>query len=399
MRELPMRNADGTDSGTALASSLKVILRITDRCNQDCAYCYVPREKRLRSRQPLSLEALRHVYAQVLSGRFRHVSFVWHGGEPTSAGARYLDDVICAQAECAAPHVKIENSIQTNTTLVDIELIEVFKKHQLGVGISLDAPPDVHNSLRVFWDGRPSLDVVLEKVELMRRHGLRFGAICVIHARNYHRATEIYGFFKALRMNYQMNPFYQDEGTSASITARLAITPAEYAEALVTTFDRYVDDPEHTIDVSELRDIILSMMVGQSRNCLYTGRCEEFLGVTPGGKVIFDRPEWRIGTVSTLTADAIVDSPQARLIRTRPLALQRNDCAGCEWWGVCRGGCSSRATAIHRDALRSDPFCDTRRLLFAHVRERLTELSQKEVVDGIEEGARGTGCGGCASAG
>src|SRR4051812_18420065 len=77
------------DQGTP--RSLKVIIRITDRCNQDCTYCYVDRETRRSTRLTLSLEAISHLYAQILTGRyFQHVHIVWHGGEPTLVGHEYL---------------------------------------------------------------------------------------------------------------------------------------------------------------------------------------------------------------------------------------------------------------------------------------------------------------------
>jgi uncharacterized protein len=114
-------------------------------------------------------------------------------------------------------------------------MIEVFKQHNIGLGVSIDAPPDIHSKMRINWNGQSSLPRVLDQVELLRSHGLSFGAICVLHKHNYQRADEIYDFFRALGMSYHFNPFYQDEATPEEVANNLCITPEQYAAAMITT--------------------------------------------------------------------------------------------------------------------------------------------------------------------
>src|SRR5690242_8361902 len=109
-----------------MTASLKIILRVTDRCNQDCAYCYVDRVARRSSQARLSLASLARLYGELLAGgQFGHVHFVWHGGEPTLVGHEYLQQALELQLQ--RPHlngsVKIENSIQTNTTALHSGMI------------------------------------------------------------------------------------------------------------------------------------------------------------------------------------------------------------------------------------------------------------------------------------
>ncbi len=363
--------------------SLKVVLRVTDRCNQDCLYCYVDRETRRSSSEVMSHEMLRNFYERFLDGAFQHVHIVWHGGEPTIVGRDYLERALDLQKQFTGTGVEIENSIQTNATAIDESTAKLLFERNVAVGISLDAPPDIQDRLRVNWSGRSTLPIVLQKIEMMHKVGLRFGAICVLNRFNYQRTDEIYRFFKDLGLNYQFNPFYRDEATPASITELLAITPEQYAEALIKTFDLYVQDDNPTIEVSDLKEIILSMFVGCGRSCLFAGQCEEYIGALPNGDVylcdIFFRDEFRIGHLSSLTPEQFFGSSVVRSIVSRPQRLQGTYCKGCEWWSICRGGCSSKSVAVYGDAFREDPFCETRKELFAHIRETLANLEGKEV--------------------
>ena len=382
------KNTESNKSGlasTQSGKSLKAIIRITDRCNQDCSYCYVDRETRRSSKVKLSLQSLSHLYSEILSGQhFNHVHIIWHGGEPTLVGHEYLDAAISLQLKYLGEGVEVNNSIQTNTTALDDRMLEVFKKHSVGVGISLDAPPDVHNKMRVSWSGHSTLERVLSQIETMRSHGLKFGAICVLHKQNYKRCDEIYDFFKAVGLNYQFNPFYRDEATPLSTTDELCITPEQYAEALIQTFNRYISDPSPTISVTDLKEIVLSMFMGCSRSCLFAGKCEEFIGILPTGEIylcdMFYREDFRVGNIDSITAKSIIDSAAVKVIQTRPTVLQQTYCKGCEWWNICRGGCSSKSAAVYGDALREDPFCLSRKELFAHIRSSMNKLGGKEVI-------------------
>lgn len=382
-----------------MGNSLKVVLRVTDRCNQDCVYCYVDRATRRTSRVVLDLALLENFYAQFLTGAYRHVHFVFHGGEPTLVGEEYLRRALDLQGQYVASGVEVENSIQTNATAMNERIARLLCEQGVGVGISLDAPPDVHDRLRVDWRGRSTYERVLANVQMMREAGLRFGAICVLHRLNYQRTEEIYRFFKELGLNYQFNPLYKDEATPCAIAAELAISPEQYADALIHTFDLFVRDANPTIEISDLKEIILSMCVGRSRSCLFAGNCEEYIGVLPNGDVsfcdVFFKDDYRIGNLSTLTPKNLRESGVLRQIASRPERLLATACGYCPWWGICHGGCTSKAIALFGDPFREDPYCETRKRLFAHIHGTLDRMAGKEVrgvAENEADGARSVRC-------
>lgn len=358
--------------------SLKVVVRASDSCNQNCTYCYVSEQDRRARGVRIALERLRVFFADILSGElFTHITIVWHGGEPTLLGYNYLNTALGLTQELKGKWVQVDNSIQTNATALTDDIIRLFVERSVGVGISLDAPPDVHERMRVAWSGKGSLDRVLRGVDRLRNAGLNFGAICVLHKGNYQRAREIYTFFKEVGLSYQLNPFYQDEGTTDAAALNLGITPEQYAEALLETFDVYVNDLEHTIDVTEIRDIMSSMFVGSSGNCLYRGACNEFIGVAADGRIYvcdnFGVPDALIGDIDHTGGRDILRSRAVEFITQHPRILQLGPCKGCKWWGICKGGCSSKARAVFGTQHREDPFCESRKLLFDRIETFLRE--------------------------
>jgi uncharacterized protein len=149
-----------------------VVMQPTTLCNLDCAYCYLPFRGDDR-RMPV--EVARAVAAAVEpwthTGRF---SVVWHGGEPLAAG--------------------VEHHVQTNATLIDDAWCEFFTEHQVRVSVSVDGPPE-RNGDRVTRGGKPAYARILRGIEVLKRHGIPFSALCVVGEPRPGLATELYGYF------------------------------------------------------------------------------------------------------------------------------------------------------------------------------------------------------------
>lgn len=370
----------------------------TDQCNQNCRYCYVAEDVRRSDKRRIPLATLERFYRTVLDGTsYDNVTFIWHGGEPSLVGESYMREAIALQSRVADASVTVRNGIQTNATALTDGMIALFEEKNVSVGISIDAPPRIHDQMRVFWSGRSTLNAVLSGVDRLRSSGISCGAICVLHRYNFDLGAEIYKFFKSLGLSYKFNPFYKDEGGSDAAAIDLAITPEQYAVALNETYDCWVSDPSPDIEVSDLKDIVTSMFLGYSRNCLFAGNCSDFLGVLPTGESylcdMFYNPSFYIGNIGSLSADQIKNSDASKKVRLRPMLLQQSYCKGCEWWNICRGGCTSKSAAVYGDAFREDPFCRSRKSLFQNIKNHLTDNERKRSERLNESGQCGSGCG------
>src|SRR5205823_13045720 len=62
------------------------------------------------------------------------------------------------------PGMHIQNTLQTNGTMLDDEWCSFFREHHFLIGLSLDGPGAMHDAYRVDKGGKPTFDRVMEGV-------------------------------------------------------------------------------------------------------------------------------------------------------------------------------------------------------------------------------------------
>src|SRR4051812_37419704 len=146
------------DSGSASPLAW-VVLKIAQRCNLNCTYCYVYNrgDDSWKSRPAIVSNAV----VEMLGTRIAEQSSTYgldkfvvefHGGEPLLLGKRRFDD-LAVRLRRASAGVQLVYKLQTNGLLMDEDWLEVFARHQVSFGISLDGPPVLADRFRVMRRG------------------------------------------------------------------------------------------------------------------------------------------------------------------------------------------------------------------------------------------------------
>jgi len=110
------------------------------RCNLSCRYCFYLRKGELYpgSRFRMTDEVLGEYIRQTIDAHILpEVTFAWQGGEPTILGLDFFEKAISLQEKYRRPGMLIQNTIQTNCTLLDDEWCDFFRKNRFLVGISI----------------------------------------------------------------------------------------------------------------------------------------------------------------------------------------------------------------------------------------------------------------------
>jgi uncharacterized protein len=185
------------DAGRIALSPVELLVfQGTPFCNIDCGYCYLP-DRSNRSR--LSLETVR----ATCRGRVRHrliaekPIILWHSGEPLVLPVAFYEAAFAA-IEAELPGLAVQHSIQTNATLIDARWIDVFKRWQITVGVSLDGPPSFHDRHRRNRSGGPTSDRVLAGIGKLKQAGLPLRIICVLTRDSIEKPDELFAFFESL---------------------------------------------------------------------------------------------------------------------------------------------------------------------------------------------------------
>ena len=170
----------------------QVILKVVQRCNLNCTYCYVynrgddswKHRPGLISEKVVDQLILRineHCEAYNLSG----FTVELHGGEPLLLGKSKMRSILDRiQRNC---QVTVHFTMQTNGLLLDRDWIALFEEFQVSFGISIDGPPKFADEFRILRkDGSGSTSKVLEIVQELRKETSAFdellgGCLCVIN--------------------------------------------------------------------------------------------------------------------------------------------------------------------------------------------------------------------------
>jgi uncharacterized protein len=153
-----------------------LVLRLTERCNLRCAYCYAARDDHPvpDMDESTALEAVRLCCPP---GGTLRIQFT--GGEPLLR--QPLMEAVAGFGKRTGRNLIL--SVQTNGTLLTEDACRRLKKMRCGVGVSLDGVGDA-NRLRVFSDGTASDEAVLEGIRNLGQVGLRCGLTAVVTGAN-----------------------------------------------------------------------------------------------------------------------------------------------------------------------------------------------------------------------
>ncbi|MEZ5360063.1 MAG: radical SAM protein [Candidatus Zixiibacteriota bacterium] len=141
---------------------MKFTLCVTQACNLACDYCYIVKQPKSMSAET-ARKAVDFIYDHSSPNEVTRIGFF--GGEPLLQFDRIkqLTEFIETHPDFASN--SIELSIATNGTIINQEIIDFAKTHDISVGISCDGPPIVHDLHRVDLKGMPSSIVIAENID------------------------------------------------------------------------------------------------------------------------------------------------------------------------------------------------------------------------------------------
>jgi uncharacterized protein len=138
---------------------------------------------------------VRSVEKSVADG-YKDQQIVIYGGEPTlnkDTLVFALNYIVRVKKEKKLPD-SVGVTINTNGIKLDEDIIESAKKAGATIAISIDGPPQVHDKLRVYPDGKPTLKNVIEKYQLAKSMGAKTGLCCTVDNHNLGRLTSVLGW-------------------------------------------------------------------------------------------------------------------------------------------------------------------------------------------------------------
>ncbi|MBP1657231.1 MAG: anaerobic sulfatase-maturating enzyme [Bacteroidetes bacterium] len=352
-------------------------------CNLDCTYCfYLDRSGNGSSSHPhrMTDDVLEEMIRQALSGRERHMSFVWQGGEPTLMGLPFFRRVVELQQRYGAGK-SVSNALQTNGLLLDEEWAVFLKQYHFLVGISIDGPEHVHDYYRRARGGQGSWSHAVSAARLLQARGVEVNAISVVTEYAACFPDEIYHAHRSLGLDFmQFIPCVETDPIDPTKAAAYSVTGDSYGRFLIRLFDLWRADFDGPVARTSIRyfDSVFHAYVGlDAPECTLMATCGVYLAVEHNGDVFacdfFVEPGWKLGNLMHGSLRDMINAPEqerfGRMKAELPVA-----CRGCSWLRVCQGGCTKDRIRDPRDGGLSH-FCNAYKMFFAHADRPLRELA------------------------
>ncbi len=170
-----------------------IILQPTPYCNINCSYCYLSHrgDKRLMSREVV--EALREKIFRRLSARSAPI-VVWHAGEPTAAPIEWYEHAYSRLRDVAPAQTGF--AMQSNGIAIDDRWIELFRRTNTNVSLSIDGPQRFHDARRRTRNGKPTWALATRALKRLQGAGFDPSVITVLHPDGLECPEDYYAFYR-----------------------------------------------------------------------------------------------------------------------------------------------------------------------------------------------------------
>lgn len=330
-------------------------------CNLACDYCYYLEKSKLYTQNP------RHVMSDELLERFikeyiesqtiPQIMFTWHGGETLMRPLSFYKRAIELQKQYGQGR-QIDNSIQTNGTLLTDEWCAFFKENNFLVGISIDGPQDFHDEYRRNKMGAPSFQKVMRGINLLKKHGVQYNCMAVVNDYNADYPLEFYNFFKDIGCEFlQFAPIVERiKGKTAHATTSLAsakdreaevapfsVSPQQWGNFLCTIFDEWVRKDVGKMFI-QIFDSTLANWVGEqpgvctmAKTCGHAGVMEFNGDVYSCDHFVF--PEYKLGNIYNKPIASMMYSEKQLKFGADKFDKLPRQCKECNVLFACNGEC------------------------------------------------------------
>jgi uncharacterized protein len=344
-----------------------ISIHVTESCNFKCTYCYADAPA---SGKKMKKETAIAIVDKVFRDFTRQdITIEFHGGEPLLAR-----DVVKAACErirlqrAARPDRECRILLQTNGSLITSEDCIFFKDHDISVGVSMDGPQRIHDTSRIYRDGRGTHKDAIRGLELLRKHGISGGILAVVQ--NPGDYIEICSSILSLgytgfRLNHMV---CQGRG---EVDLRSAGERGEqFAREFMDLLDFLVDysrcHPDLMLDIWPL-NVMLFHLVSTHRPfmCMRSpcGAGSHGIGFDYKGNIypceqLSGFEELRMGNIADERSlmEIVEQSQVVKAVRNRRVECIEK-CRGCLWRNFCGGGCTAESFSVFRCLDREDIHC------------------------------------------
>ena len=196
-----------------------VIIQPTPFCNINCSYCYLPDRS---NKHVISQSTVTKLFTELFGSGWNNpdLTVLWHAGEPLAVPIAFYREAF-ATIERLRPKdgpwpVRVKHSFQTNGMLIDDAWCDFFKEWNVGVGVSIDGPRELHDAHRKTRSGAGTFDKTIAGVRRLRDAGYPFHILSVLGRASLEMPEEMLAFYVSEGIDHVCFNVEESEGDYVS---------------------------------------------------------------------------------------------------------------------------------------------------------------------------------------
>jgi uncharacterized protein len=346
---------------------LSYIVKVSGECNLKCDYCYYFANSEYKQASNLSWDLIRKLITEA-SSLSDFVEFIWHGGEPLTAGIETFQKIIHLQKDISGNKgTKYKNIIQTNGTLLNAEWVDFIAGNDMGVGISIDGPVWPHDKHRVYEDFSGSLSDVSGGVKLLTEKGIRKGALAVVTKDSLGFEKEIFDFFiENDILSFDFLPFFDGDYP-------FTLAKGDYSNFIIKVFDLWLEKDDPSIKIRYIDNVVTGILGGRQSLCKFAHSCHTYISINFNGDIFpcdkyLGLEDFFLGNLAHDSLPEIVNGVKMRNFVKKINALHDN-CSKCSIWEICGGACTYYQMSDEKSEQRR--YCYENKIAINYIRNKL----------------------------
>jgi uncharacterized protein len=371
--------------------NLNIVFKISERCNLKCDYCYFffGGDESWKKHPPLvSRKVVEDLGAFAARAAQDHnleaIELVFHGGEPLLMSKPRFSEM-CDTLRGYENGFRFSFALQTNGVLVDEGWIDVFERHRVTVGVSLDGPPAVNDLHRLDFKGRSSYNATVAGLRVLQAAAVQKrilppGLLSVINPFADGAATYRH-FVDELGVTYMS--FLTPDYSWDSVVPEPVIRGVE--RFLQSVLRAWLKDKNPKIKIRVFSELLAALVDPRAMELVHRYRDDyrNIICVSSNGDL---GPEDTLRTLDERFASMGLNvahhnlrdvfESEAWREQADALTIKPQQCRTCDWWKICKAG-----RPVHRYS-KANGFSN-HSLYCSGLKDAYTELGAFVVRNGI----------------
>ena len=369
-------------------ASLIVNMKLSERCNLNCSYCYYYADEysEVYQRPSLLRTDVSEAAIKLLSDAaedydIHELNIAFHGGEPTLMNPRSFR-ALCERlvSELKGKVGALNLITQTNGVHISDAWLEVARDYDVHIGVSIDGPKDYNDRYRLDHKGNGSYDRIKKTIDRLKKyahegHIRPISIIAVINPEfDYDR---VYDHFVSELGVGLLNFLLPDNSWDSADFDEATLQ--RFSDALICMFERWMMEGQDEVYVKQFSDILHRIAVHQRQksvdmsavNLVIHSDGELALNDSYMAAVSWFRSQQKFNVKSSSFRQWMSQPIMAEIekaYRTLP-----DGCQSCRYRDICRGGELEHRFKSGSGFNNPSVYCSSLQQLFAFVGAALQE--------------------------